>query len=71
MTLAMADDIRLVIETDAEVRAALKLAAAKQQMEMSELADAILRDALAEELEQIRNPPSRPVGKKPTRRPTT
>lgn len=58
-------EIRLVIDTDSEVRAALKLAAAKQQMEMSELADLILRDALQQELEEVKSPPARPRGRLP------
>lgn len=64
---ALMADIRLVIQTDEIVRDALKLAAARRRMEMSELADLILKDALAEELEEIQNPPPRPVGRKPAK----
>lgn len=54
MSLSMADKIRLVVLTDDDVRAALRLAAAKADKEQSELADEILRAALAEELVEIR-----------------
>lgn len=64
MSAVMAD-VRLVIQTDEEVRDALKLAAAKRRMEMSELGDKILREALEEELAEIQNPPPAPKGKKP------
>jgi plasmid stability protein len=50
----MADKIRLVVQTDDEVRAALRLEAARRDMEMSELADEILREALADAIEEIR-----------------
>jgi hypothetical protein len=50
----MADKIRLVIMADEEIRAALRLEAAEREMEMSELAEEILRDALASALEKVR-----------------
>lgn len=46
--------IRLVVLTDDEVRAALRLRAAKYDVEMSELASEILREALAEEIKEVR-----------------
>lgn len=45
---------RLVILTDEELRQALRLEAAKQDMEMSELADKILRDSLVDALKEVR-----------------
>lgn len=65
MTVGMASDVRLVIKTDDELRDALRLAAARLRVEMSELADSILREALADEISEIRNPPTRPTGRKP------
>lgn len=58
-------EVRLVIQTDDELRDALRLAAAEQRMEMSELADHILRDALHDHIERIKNPPDRPKGRMP------
>ena len=54
MLSGMAERIRLVILTDDELRAALRLAAAKRGSEMSEVADHILREALAAELSEVR-----------------
>lgn len=54
MPVDMAEKVRLVIQTDDELRAALKLEAARQGLEMSELADSILRAELADALKEIR-----------------
>lgn len=54
MSAVMADKVRLVILTDDELRAALRLEAAKQDVDMSELADSILRQALADALKEVR-----------------
>ena len=55
MTTAVAEKIRLVILTDEEVRKALRLEAAKRgSPDMSTLADEILREALAQSLEEVR-----------------
>lgn len=51
---AVMEKIRLVIKTEDEVRAALKVAAAKRGMDMADLATEILREALADELAEVR-----------------
>lgn len=56
--------VRLSFTCDERVRRALKLAAAKANMEMFELAEEILSDALEQELREIENPPPRPKGKR-------
>lgn len=54
MSVLMADKIRLVVLTDDDVRAALRLAAAKADKEQSEMAHDILSAALVEELAEVR-----------------
>jgi len=49
------DRIRLVILTGDDVRAALKLAAARKRLDMSEVADTILRAALVKELAEVQS----------------
>ena len=56
MTVLMATEpkpVRLVVQTDEDLRAALKLEAAKRGLDMSEVADAILREQLADSLAVI------------------
>lgn len=50
----MSDKIRLVVVVADEVRAAVRLEAAKLDIEMSELVEGILRKALAESLAEVR-----------------
>ncbi len=45
--------VRLVVQTDEDLRFALKLEAVKRGLDMSELADEILREALATSLAEI------------------
>lgn len=57
MTALMATEpkpVRLVVNTDDELREAVRLEAAKQGMEMSELVDATLRQQFAESLAEVR-----------------
>ncbi len=56
------DKVRLVLQTDEELRAALRLEAARrtahgagEEITMSDVANAILREALAETIEEIRH----------------
>lgn len=46
--------VRLVIVTDEELRNALRLRAAQLNEDMSEVADTILRDALAAQIAELR-----------------
>jgi hypothetical protein len=62
MSVVMAERIRLVILTDDELRSALRLEAAKRGVDMSEVADAILREGLAESLAEIRQRQKRKKG---------
>jgi hypothetical protein len=50
----MTEKIRLVLMVDEIFRQALKSGAAERGMEMSELAEEIFTEALAEELQRIR-----------------
>jgi hypothetical protein len=50
----MADRIRLIIDTDEEVRLAIRLAATKANMSTSELVNSVLRKALASEIEDAK-----------------
>lgn len=57
MTALMATEakpVRLVIQTDDELRDALRLEAARRGVDMSELGDEILREALADSLKMVR-----------------
>jgi hypothetical protein len=55
MNPVMAEDrVRLVVVIDDELRAALRLEAAKQDVDMSEIIAQLLRDNLAESLEEVR-----------------
>lgn len=66
---ALMTEVRLVIQTHEVVRDALKLAAARHRMEMSELASAILAEALAAEIAELKEPTERPKGRKPDKKP--
>jgi len=48
------EKIRLVIQADEEIRAALRLESGKTGEDMSVLAEKILREGLAEAIEEIR-----------------
>lgn len=50
MNAVMAERIRLIIDTDEEIRLAVKLAATKADLTTSELVNQILRARLAEEI---------------------
>lgn len=54
MTGLMAERIRLIIDTDEDLRLAVKLAAMKSRKSASELINDILRKALASELRDAR-----------------
>ncbi len=54
MVAAMAERIRIIIDTDEEVRLAVRLAATKADVSTSELVSTILRKALASEIEDAR-----------------
>jgi hypothetical protein len=57
MSLAMTiprDPVRMFITVDKAVRAALKMEAARREVEMSDLAEEILSEALAETLALVR-----------------
>jgi hypothetical protein len=55
MSVLMATEkIRLVLMVADEVRAGLRLEAAKQDVEMSELAESILREALADSIKEVK-----------------
>lgn len=50
----MAERIRVIIDTDEEIRLAIRLAATKADVTTSELVNSILRKALASEIEDAR-----------------
>jgi hypothetical protein len=50
----MADRIRLIIDTEEEIRLAVRLAAVKADTSPSELVNSILRKALASEIEDAK-----------------
>lgn len=50
MNVVMAERIRLIIDTDEDVRLAVKLAATKAGLTTSELVTKLLREKLAEEI---------------------
>lgn len=54
LALMEAKRVRLVSIVDAEIREALKVEAAIMGREMSEIVEELLREALAERLEQMR-----------------
>lgn len=54
MAVMSAEKVRLVLVLDEEIRAALKLEAAKSGREMSDLGGELLADALADALREIR-----------------
>ena len=54
MNAVMAERIRLIIDTDEETRLAVRLAATKADVSVSELVTALLRKALPSELEDAR-----------------
>lgn len=50
MNIVMADRIRIIIDTDEEVRLAVHMAATKADVSISELITSILRQHLAKEM---------------------
>lgn len=50
----MTERIRVIIDTEEEVRLAIRLAASKRNMTASELVNSILRKALAEEIKDAK-----------------
>lgn len=50
MSVCMAERIRLIIDTDEEVRLAVRLAATKAALSPSQVVNRILRQALAQEI---------------------
>ena len=54
MTVSMAERIRIIIDTDEEVRLAIRLAATKADKSVSELVGDILRRELADEIKDAR-----------------
>jgi hypothetical protein len=65
MQIDMAERVRLVVLVDEEIRAALRLAAAKRNTEMSVLVEDILREVLGDEIEEMRRLQAQP---KPTKK---
>lgn len=63
MSITM-ERIRLVLMSSEEIRAALRLRAARLQLEMSEAAEEILRAELAPELEELFGDKDHPKPKK-------
>lgn len=64
MQLVMAENkVRLVIQTDEDIRKALKLEAARQDKDMSELATEILQKALEKALKEIEASKEKPKEK--------
>jgi len=54
MNTIMAERIRLIIDTDEEIRLAVRLAATKADVSPSELVNGILKKALAGEIQDAR-----------------
>lgn len=54
MNVSMADRIRMIIETDEELRLAVKLRCVREDVSISELVNRILRSALADELQDAK-----------------
>lgn len=55
MNSVMAERIRIIIDTDEEVRLAVNLAATKADISISELINGILRQHLTKEIEIAKN----------------
>lgn len=54
MNVVMAERIRMIIDTEEEIRLAVRLAATKANISVSELVNTILRDQLADEIKDAR-----------------
>jgi hypothetical protein len=54
MSLGMAERIRMIIDTEEEIRLAVKLAATKAGMKVSDFVNAILREHLGPEIKDAR-----------------
>jgi hypothetical protein len=54
MLATMAERIRIIIDADEEVRLAVKLAATKRDISISELVCGLVRDHLADEIKDAR-----------------
>jgi hypothetical protein len=60
---------RLIIDTEEVIRRAVRLRALKTGEDNSEVVNAILREALADEIEEVSKYPQVKGGKKPGRKP--
>lgn len=64
MQSVMADRIRLIIETEEDVRLAVKLRCVRDDVSISELVNRILREALAEEIQDAKKYASKKAKRK-------